>query len=259
MMIRSLLATGSYCYALSPLLPIYPSTARTSLKTPSSLKMSAVAMWDERYKQDAFAYGEAPNLFFQQQLDALGSANGRSILLPADGEGRNGVYAATKGWKVTSFDLSSKGRDKAMKLLANHKQPSEKINNDNEEILFQYDVGSLQSMNYDPESFDVMALIYAHFPADRKPEFHQILNGWLKPNGVVIFEAFSKAHIEYQERNPAVGGPKDVAMLYSVDEIQQYFGKQYDIIQLDQVETELSEGQFHQGLASVIRFTGKKK
>lgn len=85
------------------------------------------------------------------------------------------------------------------------------------------------------------------------------MNGWIRPDGIVIFEAFSKAHIEYRERNPAAGGPNDVTMLYSIDEIQEYFGNQYDILQLEQVETQLSEGKFHQGLASVIRFVGKKK
>jgi hypothetical protein len=129
--------------------------------------MSTLAEWDERYRQDAFVYGEEPNLFFRQQLDALGSPNDRTILLPADGEGRNGVYAATKGWNVTSFDLSSAGRDKAMKLVNRKRRTSDT----NEDILFRYDVGNLQTMNYAPDSFDVMALTYAHFPADKKPEF----------------------------------------------------------------------------------------
>ena len=31
-------------------------------------------------------------------------------LLPADGEGRNGVSAGKQGWRVTSFDLSKEGK-----------------------------------------------------------------------------------------------------------------------------------------------------
>ena len=57
--------------------------------------------WDERYKEEKFAYGKEPNLFFKEWLPKFKPG---SILMPADGEGRNGVYAAKLGWKVTSFE-----------------------------------------------------------------------------------------------------------------------------------------------------------
>jgi hypothetical protein len=44
--------------------------------------------WNERYANEEYAYGEEPNEFFKQELARL--QPGR-ILLPADGEGRNGV------------------------------------------------------------------------------------------------------------------------------------------------------------------------
>lgn len=46
------------------------------------------------------AYGTEPNAFFKAQLDQL--TPGR-LLLPAEGEGRNAVYAAKKGWEVAAF------------------------------------------------------------------------------------------------------------------------------------------------------------
>jgi hypothetical protein len=53
-------------------------------------------------------------------------------------------------------------------------------------------------------------------------------------------------------------GPKDIKSLFSVDEIKTDF-ENYDIIQLEEIEIYLDEGIYHQGQASVIRFTGCKK
>ncbi|NMA73892.1 MAG: hypothetical protein GX963_06955 [Bacteroidales bacterium] len=69
--------------------------------------------WNKRYSKNEYVYGEQPNLFFKEIIDTL--PIGR-ILLPADGEGRNGVYAASKGWNVDSFDISHEAKMKALNL-----------------------------------------------------------------------------------------------------------------------------------------------
>ncbi|HYM95103.1 MAG TPA: hypothetical protein VET23_13240, partial [Chitinophagaceae bacterium] len=69
---------------------------------------------------------------------------------------------------------------------------------------------------------------------------------------------FSKKHIEYIAKNEKVGGPKDIGMLFSTDEIRSDFPN-YEILELAEQEIELNEGMHHQGKGSVIRFTGRKK
>lgn len=69
--------------------------------------------WNERYSTDEFAYGEEPNAYFKEQLDKL---NAGAILFPAEGEGRNAVFAATRGWRVAAFDISTEGKKKALRL-----------------------------------------------------------------------------------------------------------------------------------------------
>jgi hypothetical protein len=39
-----------------------------------------------------------------------------SILFPAEGEGRNAVFAAKLGWAVSAFDISNEGKNKGIKL-----------------------------------------------------------------------------------------------------------------------------------------------
>ena len=199
--------------------------------------------WNDRYSKSSFAYGEQPNNYLKEQLEKLDAG---LILFPAEGEGRNAVFAATLGWKVSAFDISIQGKNKALHLAEINK------------VTIDYQVGELQTLNYIPEQFDVIALIYAHFPADIKSRYHKMVDKYLRKNGFVIFEAFSKRHIDYIAKNENVGGPKDIAMLFSIDELKSDFAN-YEIIELEEKEIELSEGLFHNGKGSVIRFVGRKK
>jgi 2-polyprenyl-3-methyl-5-hydroxy-6-metoxy-1,4-benzoquinol methylase len=199
--------------------------------------------WNDRYSNSAFAYGEEPNNFFKEQIEKL---NPRTVLFPAEGEGRNAVYAAKLGWEVAAFDISEEGKNKALKLA--------EIN----DVTIDYKVGALETLNYQPEQFDAIALIYAHFPAEIKSQLHRTLETYLRKDGIIIFEAFSKKHLEYLAINDKVGGPKDIESLFSIEEIKADFPN-YEIIQLEEKEIELNEGLFHNGKGSVIRFVGKKK
>ena len=80
----------------------------------------------------------------------------------------------------------------------------------------------------------------------------------MRKGGLVIFEAFSKKHLDYNSKNDKVGRPKDIGSLFSIEEINADF-RNYEIIELVEKEIELSEGLFHNGKGSVVRFVGRKK
>ena len=69
--------------------------------------------WNERYKKEEFAYGQQPNNYLKEQLGKLSAG---TILFPAEGEGRNAVFAAKLGWTVSAFDISVEGKKKASRL-----------------------------------------------------------------------------------------------------------------------------------------------
>lgn len=201
------------------------------------------AFWDQRYSQEEYAYGETPNEYFKK---ALGSLIPGKLLMPAEGEGRNAVYAATLGWKVTAFDLSDQGKRKAEALAAKH------------QVHIEYIVGDLCALSFPEKSFDAIGLIYAHFPAAVKSLYHQQLTTYLRPQGSVLFEAYSKHHMAYQTTNPMAGGPKDVDMLFSLEEIKHDF-QAFDYDELMEQEIFVKEGVYHEGHAMVIRFSARKK
>ncbi len=199
--------------------------------------------WNERYSQQAYAFGETPNVYFKSQLEKLPTGK---ALFAAEGEGRNAVFAATLGWQVSAFDISIEGQKKARQLAQS------------KNVAIDYQVGDLADLSFEPESFDMLALIYAHFPADRKSHLHQQLSQLIRPKGFVIFEAFSKKHLPYREKNEAIGGPRNLDSLFSIDEIRNDFNN-YDIIELNETEAELNEGLYHNGLGHVVRFVGQKR
>jgi SAM-dependent methyltransferase len=198
--------------------------------------------WDERYKAEEFAYGKEPNVFFSEWLRKFGPG---SVLMPADGEGRNGVFAAGLGWKVTSFDLSVEGQSKAL-LLARENR-----------VTLEYIVGDLEQLRFQREKFDAIGLVYAHFAGEKKSAFHKKLSDYLRPGGIIILEAFSKRHVHFNKLDPKVGGPTEIDMLHSKEEIMADF-ENYEVLMLEETEILLNEGKYHIGTGAVIRFVGRK-
>ncbi len=198
--------------------------------------------WNNRYASDEYVYGELPNNYLQEQLKKLPAGK---ILFPGEGEGRNAVFAARIGWEVGAYDISPVGKMKAEKLAAKYN------------VQIDYRVGEIQSLGYQKEQFDVVALIYLHLAKDERNLLYDSIYHVLRPGGLVIAELFSKNHVEYQKKNRNVGGPGNKDFLYSLQDIKSGFNK-YSILELKEVEIELQEGTGHSGTASVIRFVGKK-
>lgn len=150
-------------------------------------------MWNERYNDRAYVYGEEANAFLKDRLEGISPG---TILFPAEGEGRNAVYAARTGWKVHAFDQSASGKLKADQLATKHV------------VQIDYQVADMASIDYEAGCFDALALIYAHFPAENRRKYHKKLVSYLKEGAVLILEAFSESHMHKQAINPEVGGPK---------------------------------------------------
>ncbi len=198
--------------------------------------------WNDRYRQDEYVYGENPNAWLESILVSIPPGK---ILFPAEGEGRNAVFAAHLGWQVDAFDYSVEARTKALRL-AEKKHVS---------IHYQVtDLADLEIFNV----YDAIGLFYAHFAKANRFHFHQKLAASLKKDGLLLLEGFSLNHRKHQLINEHAGGPRDPELLYTLDEIRHCF-PDFTIERLEETETELAEGSFHRGPASVIRFVGRKK
>ena len=194
-------------------------------------------MWDQRYSEKGYVYGRMPNNFLKNFIDNEPPAR---ILLPGEGEGRNAVYAARKGWQVFAVDLSEEGKKKALTWA----------HQNNVEI--DYQVADLNTWNA-PLMVECVALVYTHFSSAFRLQIHQKLIDKLIPGGFFILEAFSKKQINYDS-----GGPKNIDMLYDEKLLKEDF-KSLKIDFLQERVIDLDEGRFHRGEASIIRMIAKKK
>ena len=194
--------------------------------------------WDQNFSVEGYKYGTAPNAFMTDQAMRLQRAS--DVLVPGDGEGRNGVWLAQQGHRVTAMDSSRVGLHKAQ-TLANERQ-----------VVIQTVLADLNDWTPEPNSADALALIYLHLPPSLRAAAHQRLMTALRPRGLLILEAFHPQQLSHSS-----GGPKDEAMLYTLDMLRQDFAGMHELLAYEG-ETTLNEGPGHQGLAHVTRWVAQK-
>ena len=193
--------------------------------------------WDQRYSEPGFAYGMEPNAFFVEVLDSL--APGR-LLLPGEGEGRNAIYAAGNGWKVSAFDQSIVARIKALEWATSM------------DLQIDYRLASLEEFYCPDPIFDLIAIIYIHMLPDIRLQVHSQLSACLKPGGKIILECFHKNQLSY-----GTGGPPIEELLYHEDDIQSDFSD-LDIDLCEEQVLDIYEGKYHSGKSSVVRLIANK-
>jgi SAM-dependent methyltransferase len=196
------------------------------------------SFWDERYSDENYVYGTMPNEFFKEQIDLLKPGK---ILMLGEGEGRNGIYAAQKGWQVDAVDFSLIAKEKAL----NHAK--------DKNVNINYTVENLE--NYYPQKniYEAAGLIFVHLNEKLRRKIHKRVTESLKPGGVVIMEVYSK-----EQMGRTSGGPQSPEMLYSIENIKDTFADLIPLM-LSKESIHLSESSFHSGEASVIRFIGQKE
>ena len=198
------------------------------------------SVWDQNYRATAdFKYGEQPNAFLVAQAARLAPAS--RILLPGDGEGRNGVWLARQGHRVTAVDASAVGLAKAQQLATQHG------------VALTTELADLEHWAPAPGAWDAMVLNFVHLPRPWRRAAHQRLARGLRPGGLLLLEAFQPAQL-----GRSSGGPKSLELLYPLDDIVQDFAGLLTPLLAEATETVLDEGPGHQGAALVTRYIGQR-
>ena len=193
--------------------------------------------WDQRYSEPGFAYGMEPNVFFTEVLASLPTGK---LLLPGEGEGRNAIHAAGRGWDVMAFDQSIVARNKALAWA------------ESLDLAFEYRLANLEEFSCGNSLYDLIAIIYIHLLPDLRQQVHRQLVKCLKPGGKIIMECFHKNQLSY-----GTGGPPVEALLYHEDEIRSDFND-LGIDFCEEQVLDLYEGKYHSGKASVVRLIANR-
>jgi 2-polyprenyl-3-methyl-5-hydroxy-6-metoxy-1,4-benzoquinol methylase len=193
--------------------------------------------WNSRYSEPGFAYGTRPNDYLLSVASTI-PANSK-VLCIADGEGRNSVYLAELGHQVTAIDFSEAGLNKAKKLAEEKGLQIETIHAD------------LKDYHFQPETYDVVVSIFAHFPDPLRKKVHQGILKSLKKDGLIILEAYHPEQLRYK-----TGGPQFSEMLYSEEMMKSDFAS-LSTLDCHKVEREVQEGKYHAGLSATTQLFGK--
>ncbi|MBI4921281.1 MAG: class I SAM-dependent methyltransferase [Devosia nanyangense] len=195
--------------------------------------------WDQRYAEDEYVFGEAPNAFLAGQAGRL--KPGMRALAVADGEGRNGVWLAQQGLAVLSVDSSAVAQAKARRLAEARGVPLQ---------LAQVD---LVDWIWPEAEFDLVVAIFVQFagPALRAELFGHMQRA-LKPGGLLLLEGYRPEQMAYDS-----GGPSAVENLYTEPMLREAFGGM-QVLELRAYDAAIEEGKGHSGMSALIDLVAQR-
>ncbi|MGE3609072.1 MAG: class I SAM-dependent methyltransferase [Bacteriovoracaceae bacterium] len=136
------------------------------------LSQDSKTQWDQRYSRPNFIFGKSAAKFLQENYQYIPFEG--NVLDMGMGEGRNAVFLAQKGYKVTGIDISSVAVKKAY-LLANEFG-----------VKIKGVVASLKDYKIAPNTYDAIICFYY---VDRA--LVEQIKTWLRPGGILIYEAYT--------------------------------------------------------------------
>ncbi|MEK4029097.1 MULTISPECIES: class I SAM-dependent methyltransferase [Bacillaceae] len=194
--------------------------------------------WNNRFQNEKYVYGTHPNVFLeevQKKLQLSGDA-----LAIAEGEGRNAVFLAEQGMKVTAWDYAESGLEKTKKLAASRG------------TVVQTELVDLNEAQWERDRWDEVVCIFGHFPTKLRQKTLRNIKEAVKPEGYFVTEVYSLYQIPYKS-----GGPQDIDLLYAPEEFLEVFSD-WRIIHFFMGEVVRHEGEMHNGLSHVIQIVAQK-
>ena len=195
--------------------------------------------WNTRFATEDYVFGQAPNRFLTEQAHRLPPK--AQILVPADGEGRNGVWLAEQGHRVMSIDISENGQAKAKKLA------------EQRGAVMDFRIADLAEWDWPEAAFDAIVAIFIQFadPALRSRIFAGMRRA-LKPGGLLLLEGYRPEQLAYN-----TGGPRVLENLYTEAMLRQAFAD-WQIEHLHAHDSAISEGAGHSGMSALIDLVARR-
>jgi cyclopropane fatty-acyl-phospholipid synthase-like methyltransferase len=200
----------------------------------------ATQFWNERFDKEEFIFGKEPNEYLVAQASQHLKPSS-SVLCIADGEGRNGVWLAKQGMRVTGFDVSDIALTKANQFAKEN------------QVNIHYSLSDTDTFEWQPNTYDAAIGIFIQFadPEMRARIFNQV-HQTLKPGGLFILQGYTPKQLEYK-----TGGPSLIEHLYT-EELIRELTLGFEILDLQCYEKELSEGARHAGMSALLGMVAKK-
>jgi SAM-dependent methyltransferase len=151
--------------------------------------------WNARYGAEELVWSADPNRFLVSEVSDL--PPGRALDL-ACGEGRNAIWLAERGWRVTAVDFSEVGVDKGRQR--------------NADVDFR--VADVLEFDAGEEQYDLVVVFYLQLPADELERVLRKAARAVAPGGTFLLVGHDLRNL-----TDGRGGPKDASVLYRAEEL----------------------------------------
>jgi SAM-dependent methyltransferase len=155
--------------------------------------------WDRRYLEKDLVWSAEPNRFLVEEVAAV--TPGRALDLGA-GEGRNAIWLAGLGWRVTAVDFSAVALEKAGRIAASRGVEIDWVHAD------------LGDYRPEPAAFDLVLLLYLHLPWREMASVLGRARAALAPGGTLLLIGHDRSNLDHGH-----GGPQRPEVLYSAGEV----------------------------------------
>ncbi len=155
--------------------------------------------WDARYREAQWVWSLTPNRFVAEHLADL--PPGRALDL-ACGEGRNALWLAARGWRVTAVDFSQVALDKGRQRA------------DQDGLVLDWVAADATAYEPAAGSFDLVVVAYFQLPADQLAPVLRRAAAALAAGGTMLIVGHDAANLA-----EGAGGPQDSSVLYTAESI----------------------------------------
>lgn len=170
------LSFGAWGESIRKAIPASRFEQLSGVKTEKSAKL----LWDKKYSTPSYIYGKIPATFLAENFQYIPPM--AKVLDMGMGEGRNAVFLAKKGYKVTGIDISSVAVKKAQMLA---KEFGVRINSV---------VASLKDYPIREGEFDAIICLYF---VDRA--LIEKIQKWLRPGGILMYGSYTQKQLSVKD------------------------------------------------------------
>lgn len=160
--------------------------------------------WNRKYAEQELVWSAGPNRFLVAEVAGL--EPGRALDL-ACGEGRNAIWLAEQGWRVTGVDFSDVAVEKGRRIA------------ERRGVEVDWQVEDVLAYEPEPGAFDLVILFYLQLVADElRPVLARAARA-VAPGGTFLLVAHDTRNL-----TEGFGGPKDPAVLYTPEDVVPSLG-----------------------------------
>jgi SAM-dependent methyltransferase len=181
--------------------------------------------WDERYRARDIPWDAEPSRLL---VGAVGGLKPGTALDLASGDGRNAVWLAGRGWRVTAVDWSRVGAEKGLQMA------------EERGVEVDWQIADLTAWEPPDEGFDLVIILYLQIPEEERHRVWRTAAAAVTLGGRLVIIGHDSRNLE-----EGYGGPAQPAVLYTASEAAAVVGESLRVDRAEAVvrPVDTDEGQ----------------